>query len=711
MGRFLCLTAFALALSTAAAETPRFTLAQITSYPFVEELVASPADAAIAWTMVERGVRSVWTAEGSGWTPRQLFSSREDDGQELTGLRFAGDGKWIVYVRGGDHHSNWTSPLPPNPTSSAVEPKVQIWAVKTAGGDPIAIAEGDDPIPAPRGLRVAFQRDRQIWIVPIDGSQPSTRLFFARGASESPVWSPDGSKLAFVSDRGEQSYIAVYESDAQPIRYLAPSTTRDSEPRWSPDGKRIAFVRRAGRGGPARPPLERPIAPWAIWVADVATGEAREIWKSPDTLRGSYPRLGASLDWADGDRIVFRAELDNWPHMYAITMGSGDRVPGSGPVLLTPGNFTVEFVGLTPDRKALVYNANTGPDRDDIERRHVFRVPVDAPNPVQLTKGLGSEWAPVVAKDGTLAFVAADARRPPVVHVGERALTADRIPRDFPASQLVVPEHVTFRAPDGVEIHGQLFKPSSAGRHPAVVYVHGGPARQMLLGWHYRGYYANAYAVNQYLASRGFLVLSVNYRLGIGYGQDFQQPERGGARGASEYQDVLAAGRWLQARPDVDAARIGIWGGSYGGYLTALALGRNSDVFAAGVDIHGVHNRASEPSEELRVAAAVGDGVTTAQLAEAARVAWQSSPVSAVDSWRSPVLLIHADDDRNVRFSQTVDLAERLKARGIPIEEIVIPDDIHGFLLHRNWHRVNEATVAFFEKHLGADRRRSRSSP
>ncbi len=104
-------------------------------------------------------------------------------------------------------------------------------------------------------------------------------------------------------------------------------------------------------------------------------------------------------------------------------------------------------------------------------------------------------------------------------------------------------------------------------RKPAVVFAHGGPPRQMLLGWHYRFYYANSYALNQYLASRGFVVLSVNFRLGIGYGYDFHQPRDGGIRGASEYQDVLAAGKYLQARADVDPARVGIWGGSYGGYL------------------------------------------------------------------------------------------------------------------------------------------------
>jgi dipeptidyl aminopeptidase/acylaminoacyl peptidase len=278
-------------------------------------------------------------------------------------------------------------------------------------------------------------------------------------------------------------------------------------------------------------------------------------------------------------------------------------------------------------------------------------------------------------------------------------LAADRVPKDMPTS-LVTPEPVTFRAPDGVDVHGQLFKSAAgAARRPALVYVHGGPPRQMLLGWHYMNYYANDYAANQYLASRGFIVLAVNYRLGIGYGYAFHNPEHGGARGAAEYQDVLAAGRWLQARPDVDARRIGIWGGSYGGYLTALALGRNSDLFAAGVDIHGVHNWERQGRAAPNTAAAMaGDGITDADLREAARVAFESSPVSSVKTWQSPVLLIHADDDRNVEFHQTVDLKQRLLERGIKVDELVIPDDIHDFLLWHTWLKVTTAAGAYFER-------------
>src|SRR5258705_8946661 len=112
--------------------------------------------------------------------------------------------------------------------------------------------------------------------------------------------------------------------------------------------------------------------------------------------------------------------------------------------------------------------------------------------------------------------------------------------------------------------------------------MHGGPIRQMLLGWHYMYYYSNSYAMNQYLASRGYVVLSVNYRSGIGYGRAFREAPGRAGRGASEYQDVVAAGKYLQSRADVNPARIGLWGGSYGGYLTPPGPSRKTYFFSAG---------------------------------------------------------------------------------------------------------------------------------
>jgi dipeptidyl aminopeptidase/acylaminoacyl peptidase len=679
-----------------------FTLEQVLSYPYPSNLVAAPSGSRIAWVLDERGHRNIYVAEAPDYKARRLTHYMADDGQELTNLAFTADGNTIVYVRGGDHDSNWPGE-PPDPLSSPVAPKVEIWTIATSGGEPKRLAEGDEPVMSPKGDRIVFTNQHQLWVVPVDGSAQAKQLFYARGASNSPVWSSDGVRLAFVSDRGDHSFVGVYTNDSTPVRWLAPGTERDFSPQWSPDNAHIVFVRMPGQGGAPETLLDQHPAPWAIWTADVATGKGREIWHSGDALRASMPDVdgGANLHWGAGDRIVFLSEMDGWPHLYSVPAAGG------APTLLTPGNFMVENVSLSADRRTLVYAANAGSDTNDIDRRHIFRVAVDRAGPKALTPGDGVEWGPVVTGDGSrIAFIGSHVSSPPLPTVvpadgGARVtIGAELIPAEFPSTQFVVPRKVVFRSPDGLSIHGQLFEqPGGAARKPGIIFVHGGPPRQMLLGWHYMDYYSHAYAINQYLAAHGYVVLSVNYRLGIGYGRDFQHPAHWGPWGESEYQDVKAGGEYLHALPEVDSARIGIWGGSYGGLLTALALARNSDLFKTGVDLHGVHDWIADLGTFLD--GPLAKGHEQADVKQAMDVAWTSSPIADIAHWRSPVLLIQGDDDRNVHFHQTVDLARRLSAQGVHYEELVLPDEIHGFLRHASWLTADSATVTWFGREFG----------
>lgn len=684
----------------AAAQRSGFTFADVRSYPFPNELTASSQGSRIAWAFNEEGQRNIYVAEGPSFTARRMTSYLHDDGQELTSVSVSADGRWVVYVRGGDHGSNWDDAEPVNPTFLPTPPPVQIWAIPFAGGEPVLLADGDLPTVSPRSDRVAFIRDGQIWSVPIDGSDSPTKLFHARGSQEDVRWSPDGSRLAFVSDRGDRAFIGVYTDADTPIRWMNPTFSRDDSPRWAPEGDRIAFIRVSGRGGAPDSILTRQPNPWAIWTADVSTGEAHAIWESPDTMRGSLPTTHGrtNLHWTAQDRIVFLSYQDGWPHLYSVPE------TGGAAMLLTPGDYMAEHISMSPDGRWMVFAGNAGDDPLDIDRRHVVRVPVDRPAPEVMTTGAQLGWSPVVTGNGsTIAFIGATHAQPPMPSVmrlegGEmRVLAGDRIPATFPASQLVEPRQVTFQSPDGLTIHAQLFVPDGGpGQKPAVIYVHGGPPRQMLLGWHYSDYYANAYASNQYLASRGFVVLAVNYRLGIGYGYEFHQPPAAGTSGASEYIDIKAAGEWLARQPSVDPNRIGIYGGSYGGYLTAMALGRDSDLFAAGVDIHGVHDRTGRAGNWRNP-----NGYERAPDAERAiDVAWESSPIADISTWTSPVLIIHGDDDRNVQFSQSTDLVRRLKAKGVQMETLVIVDDTHHFMRHANWLKVANATADFLERRL-----------
>jgi dipeptidyl aminopeptidase/acylaminoacyl peptidase len=696
-----CGSLFVQSSSADAANSGTFTMEQVIAYPFVPEIDAAEKADAIAFVRVLKGVRNIWVADGPSLKPRPMTQYAADDGQELTQLTFSPDGKHLVYVRGGDHDANWEAKLEPDPDSSTIEPKVTIWAAQLSGGAPIKIAEGDAPAISSRG-ELAFVKDKQVWTAPLSGKGKPARLLFDRGEAKQLAWSPDGSKLAFVSDRdGDHSFIAVYDTRTRALTYLAPSTDLDDHPAWSPDGTRIAFVRRPGKGGAPKPLLKQTPNPFSIWMADIASGHATRAWQGPDTLHGSYPQTAgeANLNWAAGDRLVFTADLDNWPHLYSVPAAGGQAL------LLTPGNFMVEHVAMSRDLKSVIFDANTGATKDDDDRRHVFRVPVDSAQPVALTGGTGLEWSPVSASGTQVAFIDAGYAAPPSVSAvgmdgkGLRDLGAGSVPKEFPQGQLLAPRSVRFRAADGWTIHGQLFDNGSGAKKPGIIFVHGGPPRQMLLGWHYMDYYSNSYAVNQYLANHGYVVLSVNYRLGIGYGHDFHHPDHAGASGAAEYQDVVAGAKYLQAQGDVDPARIGIWGGSYGGFLTAMGLARNSDIFKAGVDFHGVHDWSSNLAARLEKQP---KRYEKGDVDEAMKVAFESSPIASMDAWRSPVLLIQGDDDRNVQFSQTIDLARRLEERHLPFEQFVIPNEIHGFLRWHSWLAADTAAVDFLARTLPA---------
>jgi len=277
-----------------------------------------------------------------------------------------------------------------------------------------------------------------------------------------------------------------------------------------------------------------------------------------------------------------------------------------------------------------------------------------------------------------------------------RAVAPQAIPADYPAAALVEPSQVIFSSTDGIKIHGQLFLPPGlrpGERRPAVAFFHGGSRRQMLLGFHYLGYYSGTYAMNQWLAQQGYVVLSVNFRSGTGYGLEFREALNYGATGMSEYHDVMATGLYLQGRPDVDPRRIGLWGGSYGGVMTAMGLAKSSDLYAAGVDIHGVHDWNSGIQNFV-------PSYNPLERPEAARLAFESSPLRWVDTWRSPVLLIHGDDDRNVNFNESVRLIAALRARKVDVESLVLPDEVHDFLTFANWDRIYRATADFFHRKL-----------
>jgi dipeptidyl aminopeptidase/acylaminoacyl peptidase len=662
--------------------------------PFPAQLVSAPGAERIAWVANEKGVRNIWTAASPNYTPRQLTRWTQDDGIDLSSLQFSLDGSTVVWVRGGHPDDAGFSQ---NPQSLPAGVEQEIW-ISARGNTPHKLANGDSPVISPDGSVILYTQGRTISCQPAsDGPAPSwctSPLLKLRGENRRPVFSPDGRRIAFVSDRKDHSFIGVLDTGSGAVTWLAPDASRDDFPVWSPDGGNLAFLRISGeRFGET---LDITGAwPFEIWVADAKTGSGKRVFRS-NTTAGGYAQIdneGPSrqpLRWTPSNGLLFYSEESGWLHLYRMSPDGGR------PRDLTPGDCEVESDSLAADGRNLIVSSNCA----DIDGRKLFEVSVADGKSRRLVGGTIDVEPVYIGTAGSYAYRSSDAKSPVSVVVAGPSKRRESIfpivPPGFPMRDLVTPELVTFQAADGLTVHGQLFRPPSnrtGDAQPALIFVHGGPVRQMLPGWHYMDYYNNCYAMNQYLASHGFVVLSINYRGGTGYGQAFRRAKEQGPRGVSEYQDVLAGHAYLTRLPEVEHTHIGIFGGSYGGYLVAIALARNSNLFAAGVDFHGIHDWA----QKARDWPGAGWGIDPSLYERA----YQSSPVAALGSWRSPVLFIHGDDDRSVPFNQTTDLVSRLREAGVPVDTLIFPDEEHGFLRYASWLQAYTATADFLVRTLG----------
>lgn len=660
--------------------------------PYVSTLSTASSQNELLFQVNEAGVRNIYRATAPQFEARKITHFTKDDGLELTSVQLSPDGKWAVFVRGGEHSGN-SAVRAGNPASLVERQRILIHLINLETGKEDIVGEGDYPQFHPSGQSLTFIRAGQAWKYSFT-TQKSEQIFQAAGTVGGLQWSSDGKKLLFSSARSSHSFIGIFEEGKERIQWIAPAFHRDRFPKWSPDEKSIAFVRSDATGGELKPILERRHTPWTICVVSLTTLELKEIWSAPLTLAGSVPSWQGTfnLEWNLPQTLTFLSYQDGWPHLYAISPD------GTHFSQLTKGSYTVDQIQYSGNKRFVTFAANQGASKEDLDRKHIGLIDLQNQELKWLTQGEGIEAYPqFLNQDQSLAFLSSELSRPYLPAILDLKnpenikLVGQELVSHLDFSQHVKPEQISFQSEDGMLVYGQLFKPKNLqGEAPALVYIHGGPRRQMFLGWHFLDYYFADYILNQYLANQGFIVLAVNYRMGTGYGFDFQNPERVGNQGASEYLDILASGKWLQNRNEVDSKRIGVFGGSYGGYLTALALGKNSDIFKAGVDVHGVHTRVLKQNPDQ----------FAPDFEEASRIALESSPVHYVPTWKSPVLLIHADDDQNVSFSQSLDLYNRLRERQIPVESVVIPDDNHHWMVFENLVKVKQATADFLLKNV-----------
>jgi dipeptidyl aminopeptidase/acylaminoacyl peptidase len=665
----------------------KFTLASVLAAPFIYPPAPSGDGTALAYVSREGKSRNVYFLR-VGKKAVRLAGYPDDDGQDMEDVAVSKTGVAVAYVRGGRINRQGDAP---NPAAFADMPLQQVWLVGTSNDAPRLLGEGRDPMFSPDNHWVLWRSGGKVMAAALTWSKG--RLLgvgapeeFLTGERAGLSFSPDGTKAAYEHGHG----IEVYDFASKTAVVVPHGKDNDAGLVWSPDSRHLAF-RRSGAQSPAGLSTEGcgnyrycdPVvsaAPWSIWVVDVTDLKPRQIWQAKlgqgsvfYPMDQSYSPGQPSMFWMTGDRIVFPYEGDGWRHLYAVPVSGGEAK------LLTPGDGEVETAALSPDRKRIFYATNIG----DLGRRHIASVGLETPAKT-LTPGDKDQWAPIALAHGAVGYVGAGWADPHTVSV--RLASGNTLaaglplrPAGFPIKTLLKPELVDFPAADGHTAFGQLFVPQKPNGC-AIIFSHGGIRRQMLPGFHYMDAYHYLYGMNQYLASRGCVVLSVEYRSSIMRGEAFRDAPGWGFAGNSELLDFVGAAKWLMARKDVDASRgVGIFGLSWGGYMTANALSQHSDLFKVGFDMAGVHTSSNDA------------GV-------------QYSAVGNLGTWTSPVFLAQGDDDMNVNFNEGITLARAIQASkpGLEFRQQVLPGQTHDlYLTYEQLVQIYQEGSDFLLAHMG----------
>lgn len=549
---------------------------------------------------------------------------------------------------------------------------------------------------SPDGDRLAFYRD-SVPCVRIVGTGktiafdvPERGPYFA----DDRMFAWDEDHLAYRFADRETKQVGVIDVDTGDLVWRTTDTASSHSPAWLADG-RVLFVRLAD-GCTRR----------EFVAADVNSGTETVLFAETDAERGIVDS-GAPTVSPDGSTVAAALALDGWTHVHAIDAASGDRTQ------LTEGTFEDKGVaGGVPqwvDDETLLFASN----RRDLGQRHLYTVTLDG-DVSSVVASAGTNIYPRPSPGGDcVAYVHADRKRSPELRIdslgGTRSLTqlTESVVPAWSVDPLE-PEHVTFDADDGREIHAYLLDPRDRlddvpDSLPGVVWVHGGPMRQMRDGWHPYRSYGLAYAFHQYLARQGYVGLFVNYRGGIGYGREFRAALADGY-GRDEMTDIVAGTAYLKERPGVDADAVGIWGLSYGGYATLQLLGTHPKTFDVGVNLAGLADIRNYEEWAWETKFPQGESLAPLQLGgspfeELAR--WDdASPRTHMDAYEAPVYNFHGTADSYVNVEQQDIVVDRLLNLDKAFEAEYYPNEGHVFSKRATWRRTLKKIERAFDRHL-----------
>ncbi len=623
----------------------------------------APDGARVAFAYHVDGVRELWTAAGPGTAARASAP-----GQTVGAFAWSAAGDLVYAVK----NEAWVTGRP------------SPWL---SGLDPVG-----DLACAPQGGALAVIRRGRLALLWPDGRLREVAL---PGDALSPlVWSPGGGRLACALREGEACDLVAV--DVATGRVLWRTRTPDWEygPDWVGEG-RLTFGRAS---------VDAMRREWVI--ADLESGE-EVLVERHESAKGFGVHVPPVVA-PDGGAIAYTWPVEGWTHVVLYDVASGARkvlMPGQHEDLGTE----TERPRFSPDGRHLAFASSRG----DLRQRHIWRYDREAGGaPVQVSHAPGTQCEPMWSPDGrAIACIACGPRSSPEVAVvaaggGEETAWTASMPAAWAREPVVEPEHVVLTSGDGMRVHADLFLPATldrSARHPALVFVHGGPSRQMRCGWHPMHSYAVFYAFNQLLLQRGYVVISIDYRGGTGYGLDYEQGNYlQFAQG--DLADCVAAADHVKALPFVDPERVGIWGLSYGGYMTLAALTKRPDVFAMGINIAGIWDM--EQWAKWRWNRTPGhpvyfvrrwDGPKADGNAEIYR---QISPRNFADGLRAPLLNLHGTADANVDFAQLDEIVRDCTAKGKDFAALYYPDESHMFTRRDTWEDAFGRMVAAFDRYL-----------
>ena len=419
---------------------------------------------------------------------------------------------------------------------------------------------------------------------------------------------------------------------------------------------------------------------------------------------------GGAQPSPDGKWIAFLSDRDGWDHLYVMPAAGGD------PVQITKGKFEAWRPQWSPDSQRIAFDANSE-GKYGVRQLYVATI---AGNPsrariAQVTSERGTNIAPQWSPDGKrLVYQHTDPHNSAdlyVVNVPEPPIAnqvygvAQRLTNSMPASvnhgAFVEPEVVHYAGPDGQQVPAYLFVPKNLDRskkHPTVVWIHGDGVNQNYDGWHVQRNYAVYYSFHQYLLQKGYIVIAPDYRGSIGYGRAWREGVYMDV-GGKDAQDAWMVTNYLKTLPYVDMNRVGVWGLSYGGFFTLIAVTDQPKMFRAAVDVAGVVDYAMYYEDPYH------GGWTASRIGtpeQNPKVYANASPISKIDRLETPLLVLHGTADVNVPYLHSVRLLDEAmkKNKSHLVEFMTYPGEFHYFtrehVLRDAWRRVDE----FFDTHL-----------